>query len=229
MKRSIILLILIGIIITQGYSQGSKLKYADFELGFFEPSYTWGDSARGAVLTIKMAERGYKSQFSLQADYTFGGWGCGFQIWSDGGKDEKVDCTGAKEIEFWTELPVGTMFFTGFDDEDDEQWRSDSIEQTKAGWQRHVVQISDLMITPYAGNQHGNKNIDLKNVKGLQFTIADSPVKRGSMLLDEVSFTGAKGKVSKPVFGKPYFNKNIKIRDGWFYVNGEKFFVRGIG
>jgi len=180
---SLVSIIFQFLIINQLCAATPKLKYADFESGFFEPSYTWGDSANGASIIVYIFEGGFKSDYCLKADYTFGGWGCGFQLWSDAGANKSIDCSGAKAIEFWIKLPKGATFFVGFNDGDGEQWCSDGLEQLKSGWQHYVVPLEDLSITPHAGNQNGNKEMDLQAVKGMQFTISKSPQKKAKCFL----------------------------------------------
>ena len=48
------------------------------------------------------------------------------------------------------------------------------------------------------------------------------------MFLDEISFIGAKGKIKRTekISAAPYFNETVKIEGDWFYVRGEKFFVK---
>ncbi|MCK4797377.1 MAG: hypothetical protein KAT05_08345 [Spirochaetes bacterium] len=226
----IIILQLFGI--TFLLSAEQDLKYADFDQGFFEPSFTWGDTGNGAKVNISIFEGGYNSDYCLKIDYTFKGWGCGFQICNDAGAEITADCIGAKLLVLWVKLPVDTVFSIGFEDAEGEQWHSEGIKQNKSEWQKHEILLSSLHISQHAGNQNGNQKMDLNEVKGIQINISDSPQSKGEMFIDEITFIGVTTetkKITKVSRDEPFFNKTIKVKDGWIYVNDEKFFVRGIG
>ncbi|PKL92875.1 MAG: hypothetical protein CVV21_00600 [Candidatus Goldiibacteriota bacterium HGW-Goldbacteria-1] len=105
-----------------------------------------------------------------------------------------INFTGADTMTFWIKAKLGDTFFIKLQESDaagadGEYWSNRGGDWTGTGaWQLITVNLADLGVDPYSGNQGGNKTLDLQAIN--DFAIQFNAGTPGPIYIDDIEFSG---------------------------------------
>ncbi|MCX7698776.1 MAG: hypothetical protein N2114_04855, partial [Candidatus Goldbacteria bacterium] len=173
--------------------------FEDFQQGLNPNSQVVADTARGASGSIfRENTAGFPSSWGARCVFNAGqsgSWGVNFNFASyyDSGLGyyNATTCFTPTHLEFDIKVPAGVLWGSFLREStlnggDDEQYIGPSGTGT-GNWEHIQLPLAQFSLSPWAGNQNGNKKIDLKAVRfiGILF----SPTAQGTFYIDNIIFT----------------------------------------
>jgi len=173
--------------------------FEDFEIGLNPNSQVVADAANGASGSIyRENTAGFPSGWGARCPFNGGtgsSWGVNFNFASNYdsglGYYDATTCFTPTHLEFDIKVPQGILWGSFLREStlnggDDEQYIGPSGTGT-GNWEHIQLPLAQFSLSPWSGNQNGNKKIDLKAVRfiGILF----SPPSTGTFYLDNIIFT----------------------------------------
>ncbi len=173
--------------------------FEDFEQGLNPNSQVVADTSKGASGSIyRENTAGFPSGWGARCIFNAGqsgSWGVNFNFASyyDNGLGyyDATTCFTPTHLEFDIKVPAGILWGSFLREStlnggDAEQYIGPSGTGT-GNWEHIQLPLAQFSLSPWSGNQNGNKKIDLKAVRfiGILF----SPPAQGTFYIDNIKFT----------------------------------------